>query len=187
MLNTQNQELLQAIGCMVGEKLETCFTEYDARLDAKLDARFAEYDAKLDARFAEYDAKLDARFADYDAKLVSQFADYDAKLDSRFVEYDAKLDSRFDDYDAKLDFRFESTTAYLLSEIDSRIARSEAMLLDEIERIHMQVWENSKKLKQLQKDVSSLRSKDNDFGIIYSYLNKLDFRVCRLESALSPL
>ena len=165
MLNTQNQELLQAIGCMVGEKLETCFTEYDARLDAK----------------------LDARFADYDAKLVSQFADYDAKLDSRFVEYDAKLDSRFDDYDAKLDFRFESTTAYLLSEIDSRIARSEAMLLDEIERIHMQVWENSKKLKQLQKDVSSLRSKDNDFGIIYSYLNKLDFRVCRLESALSPL
>ena len=42
MLNTQNQELLQAIGCMVGEKLETCFTEYDARLDAKLDARFAE-------------------------------------------------------------------------------------------------------------------------------------------------
>ena len=48
MLNTQNQELLQAIGCMVGEKLETCFTEYDARLDAKLDARFAEYDARLD-------------------------------------------------------------------------------------------------------------------------------------------
>ncbi|WP_373263872.1 hypothetical protein [Hungatella hathewayi] len=143
MLNTQNQELLQAIGCMVGEKLETCFTEYDARLDAKLDVRFAEYDAKLDARFA--------------------------------------------DYDAKLDFRFESTTAYLLSEIDTRIAKSEAMLLDEIERIHMQVWENSKKLKQLQKDVSSLRSKDNDFGIIYSYLNKLDFRVCRLESALSPL
>ncbi|WP_321021238.1 hypothetical protein, partial [Hungatella sp.] len=120
-------------------------------------------------------------------KLDSRFDDYDAKLDSRFVEYDAKLDSRFDDYDAKLDFRFESTTAYLLSEIDSRIARSEAMLLDEIERIHMQVWENSKKLKQLQKDVSSLRSKDNDFGIIYSYLNKLDFRVCRLESALSPL
>ena len=176
MLNTQNQELLQAIGCMVGEKMETCFTEYDARLDAKLDARFAEYDAKLDARFAEYDAKLDARFADYNAKLVSQFADYDAKLDSRFA-----------DYDAKLDFRFESTTAYLLSEIDTRIAKSEAMLLDEIERIHMQVWENSKKLKQLQKDVSSLRSKDNDFGIIYSYLNKLDFRVCRLESALSPL
>ena len=68
MLNTQNQELLQAIGCMVGEKLETCFTEYDARLDAKLDARFAEYDArldvKLDARFAEYDAKLDALFAE---------------------------------------------------------------------------------------------------------------------------
>lgn len=143
MLNTQNQELLQAIGCMVGEKLETCFTEYDARLDAKLDVRFAEYDAKLDARFA--------------------------------------------DYDAKLDFRFESTTAYLLSEIDTRIAKSEALLLNEIERIHMQVWENSKKLKQLQKDVSSLRSKDNDFGIIYSYLNKLDFRVCRLESALSPL
>ena len=169
MLNTQNQELLQAIGCMVGEKLETCFTEYDARLDAKLDARFAEYDARLDV-------KLDARFAYYDAKLVSQFADYDAKLDSRFA-----------DYDAKLDFRFESTTAYLLSEIDTRIAKSEAMLLDEIERIHMQVWENSKKLKQLQKDVSSLRSKDNDFGIIYSYLNKLDFRVCRLESALSPL
>ena len=39
MLNTQNQELLQAIGCMVGEKMETCFTEYDARLDAKLDGK----------------------------------------------------------------------------------------------------------------------------------------------------
>ncbi|WP_207660930.1 hypothetical protein, partial [Hungatella hathewayi] len=150
-------------------------------------SQFADYDAKLDSRFVEYDAKLDSRFVEYDAKLDSRFDDYDAKLDSRFVEYDAKLDSRFDDYDAKLDFRFESTTAYLLSEIDSRIARSKAMLLDEIERIHMQVWENSKKLKQLQKDVSSLRSKDNDFGIIYSYLNKLDFRVCRLESALSPL
>ena len=82
MLNTQNQELLQAIGCMVGEKLETCFTEYDARLDAKLDARFAEYDARLDV-------KLDARFAEYDAKL-------DAKLEARFAEYDAKLDARRD-------------------------------------------------------------------------------------------
>ena len=43
---------------------------FEAVLDAKLDARFAEQDAKFDKRFAD----IDRRFSEQDAKFESRFS-----------------------------------------------------------------------------------------------------------------
>ena len=110
----------------------------------------------------------------------------DQKLDERFGAYDEKMDERFAAYDRKMDERFAANNRYILSEVDARILKSESMLLDEMERIHNQVINIAQKQKQMQADINALKSRDNDTGIIYAYLNKLDSRVSRLESAISP-
>lgn len=43
---------------------------FEAVLDARLDARFAEQDAKFDKRFAEQDARFERRFSRQDRTLV---------------------------------------------------------------------------------------------------------------------
>ncbi|MDO8862708.1 hypothetical protein Q6D67_13435 [Haliea sp. E1-2-M8] len=57
---------------------------FEAVLDAKLDARFAQQDAKFDKRFAEQDAKFDKRFAEQDAKFFGCFSDQNARFEGRF-------------------------------------------------------------------------------------------------------
>ncbi|MAC34770.1 MAG: hypothetical protein CME38_14380 [Haliea sp.] len=63
---------------------------FEAVLEARLGARFAEQDAKFDKRFAEIDrrfAEVDKRFAQIDRRF--------SEIDHRFVEQDAKFESRF--------------------------------------------------------------------------------------------
>lgn len=75
---------------------------FEAALDAKLDARFAQQDAKLDQRFAD----IDRRFTEQDAKFEKRFAEQDAKVGKRFAEQDAKFFGYFSDQNAKFEGRF---------------------------------------------------------------------------------
>ena len=71
---------------------------FEAVLDAKLDARFAEQDTKFEKRFAEQDAKFEKRFADIDKRFTEQ----DAKFEKRFADQDAKFEGRFGKQDKTL-------------------------------------------------------------------------------------
>ena len=50
--------------------LETRFSEFETRINAKTDKRFAESDARMEKRFAESDAKMDAGFSRLDLELA---------------------------------------------------------------------------------------------------------------------
>jgi hypothetical protein len=114
---------------------------FEAVLDAKLDARFAQQDAKLDQRFAdidrrftEQDAKFEKRFADIDRR----FAEQDAKFDKRFAEQDAKFDKRFAEQDAKFDKRFAEQDAKFLGYFSDQNAKFEGRFgkLEISQRVH---------------------------------------------------
>jgi hypothetical protein len=74
--------------------LDTRFTEFELRVESKLDKRLAELETNLDARFSNVDerfASIDARFDSIDERFAS--------IDARF----AQMDTRF----SKMDVRFE--------------------------------------------------------------------------------
>jgi hypothetical protein len=125
---------------------------FEAVLDAKLAARFAQQDAKFDKRFAdidrrftEQDAKFDKRFADIDRRFAEQdakfdrcFAEQDAKFDKRFIEQDAKFDKRFIEQGAKFDKRFAEQDAKVFGYFSDQNARFEGRFgkLEISQRVH---------------------------------------------------
>jgi hypothetical protein len=62
------------------ETIVRLFEENNAKLDAKLDAKFEENNAKLDAKFEENNAKLDAKFEENNAKLDAKFDELTRRL-----------------------------------------------------------------------------------------------------------
>ena len=74
--------------------LDTRFTEFELRVESKLDKRLAELETNLDARFSN----VDERFASIDARFDSIDVRFDS-IDARF----AQMDTRF----SKMDVRFE--------------------------------------------------------------------------------
>lgn len=80
---------------------------FEAVLDAKLDARFAEQDARLDKRFAEQEAGLDKRFAEQEARFDKRFTALEFRI--------GRLEDRMDSVEAciqnltKITLRIERT------------------------------------------------------------------------------
>ena len=57
--------------------LDTRFNEFETRVEAKMDKRFAQVDmrfAQVDMRFAQLETKMELRFAQSDAKTGTSFA-----------------------------------------------------------------------------------------------------------------
>ncbi len=67
--------------------LDTRFTEFATRIEAKMERRFAQ----VDARFGEMDAKMDRRFAEADASIKQRFAEAGVRLEQRFAEVDVRF------------------------------------------------------------------------------------------------
>ena len=81
--------------------LDTRFSEFETRVESKMERRFVQVDSRLD----QMDAKMEQRFTE----VGSRFAQMDAKMEQRFAQVDAKMDQRF-------------------TEMDVRFARSNVML-----------------------------------------------------------
>lgn len=99
---------------------------FEAVLDARLDARFAQQDAKFEKRFSDLDAKFEKRFSDLDAKFERQFSDLDAKFERRFADLDATLDKRFGEQNVTFDKRFTEQDAKFFGCFGDQNARFEA-------------------------------------------------------------
>jgi len=69
--------------------LDTRFSEFELRVESKMDRRFAEMEAKFDQRFADMEAKSDRRFAEMDQRFIG--------IDKRF----AAMDLRFERIEGK--------------------------------------------------------------------------------------
>ena len=87
-----------------------------ARLESRLDAKFA----NIDAKFANLDIKI--------ANVVSRF---DAKI--------ANLESRFDAKIANLELRFDAKIANLESSIDAKLANLETRLNAKIDALDLKL------------------------------------------------
>ena len=81
-----------------------------------MDAKFAEQEeklnAKMDARFAEQDKKWDAKFKEQDKKWEGRFAEQDKKAEER----NKVVDSRFDKIENMLDMMVNVNLAKILNE-----------------------------------------------------------------------
>jgi len=82
--------LLNMDALVTKDYLDAKFAEQDARMEARMDARFGEVDTRfagVDARFAE----MDTRFDRLEARIESQMDVRFAKVDTRFAEMDGKF------------------------------------------------------------------------------------------------
>ena len=69
------------------ERMRSLLVEQEAKIETKIEKRFAEQDMKIEKRFAEQDVKLEKRFAEQDVKLERRFAEQDAKLGAIRIEF----------------------------------------------------------------------------------------------------
>jgi hypothetical protein len=63
--------------------LDTRFTEFETRVEAHMDGRFAE----VDKRFTEMAFNVDKRFTMMEANVDERFAEAEANQDSRFADF----------------------------------------------------------------------------------------------------
>ena len=96
-----------------------------SKMDEQLDSRFAESEASM---LSKMDEQLDSRFAESEASMLSKM---DEQLDSRFAESEASILSQVD---KRLDSRFAKSEAVMTSRINRCIAKSENLVLKEMER-----------------------------------------------------
>ena len=70
--------------------LDVRFNEFETRIEAKMDRRFA----AVESRFSEMQAEMDSRFSQMQASMDRYFANVDARLakgDERFVSIDERF------------------------------------------------------------------------------------------------
>ena len=94
-------------------------------MDEQLDSRFAESGNSI---LSKMDEQLDSRFAESENSILSKM---DEQLDSRFAESEASILSQVD---KRLDSRFAKSEAVMTSRINRCIAKSENLVLKEMER-----------------------------------------------------
>lgn len=86
-LKMDERALLQSIGQMLDEKLNTGLGAFEKKLDKKLDKRFEAFEEKLDK-------KLDKRFEASEEKMSKRFNQMDERFD--------QMDERFDQVEDRL-------------------------------------------------------------------------------------
>ena len=64
---------------------------FEAVLDAKLDARFAQQDAKFEKRFGKPDERFFGRFSGNDVQFLGRFNEQNSRLDACFDRLDRIL------------------------------------------------------------------------------------------------
>jgi hypothetical protein len=109
--------LLNMDALVTKDYLDAKFAEQDARMEARMDVRFAE----VDARFVDMDARMDARFAEMDTRFDRLESRIEAQMDVRF----AKVDTRF----AEMDGKFRLLTWMLAAVIASTVIPAMHQLL----------------------------------------------------------
>ena len=74
--------------------LDTRFTEFETRVDANIDKRFAE----VDRRFHEMESNTDRRFLKLETNMDRRFLELNTNMDRRFLELETNTDGYFADF-----------------------------------------------------------------------------------------
>ena len=85
--------------------LDTRFTEFETRIEAKLDKRFSAMEASVDRRFSAMEASMDQRFSAMEASMDQRFSAIEASMDKRFNAMETSVDKRFSAMGASVDQR----------------------------------------------------------------------------------
>ncbi len=182
MLDANDLKILQS---MIEGVIDKRFDEVDKRLDA-MDTRFDEIDKRLDAmdtRFDEIDKRLDAmdtRFDKMDKRLDA--------MDTRFDEIDSRLDAvdnRFDEMDKRFDKKLVRAESSILVKIDRRLAKSENLVLEEMERtrrnLEVKIQNVQNNLDHIQEYYRITRLEQDNAVMILRIVSDLQNRVEILE------
>jgi len=82
--------------------LDTRFTEFETRVDANIDKRFAE----VDRRFHEMESNTDRRFLKLETNMDRRFLELNTNMDRRFLELNTNMDRRFLELETNTDGYF---------------------------------------------------------------------------------
>ena len=78
--------------------LDSRFNEFETRVEATMDKRFAEWEPTVDKRFLELESRMEKRFVEFESRMDQRFADAESAVNQRFTEVDLWLelmDGRF--------------------------------------------------------------------------------------------
>lgn len=145
--------------------IENMFDKFEEKMDQKLDQ-------KLDQRFAEYDKSMDK-------KLDQRFTEYDQKMDQRFAEQERVMDKKIAKLSRAMDRKRVKSEAFLLDEIE----RNRNILETRLDRMDRKMDEMTGEIRQLYR-ITALESERTKIVLeeLRQKDSELDERVERLEN-----
>jgi hypothetical protein len=75
--------------------LESRFSEFETRVEATMDKRFAEAQSSVDKRFAEAQSSMDKQFAEAQSGMDKRFAEARSSMDKEFADFRMDVHSEF--------------------------------------------------------------------------------------------
>ncbi len=86
--------------------LDSRFNEFETRVEAVMDKRFADMEVAVDKRFTDMEVAVDKRFTAVEAAVDKRFTAMEAAVGKRFTAMEAAVGKRFTAMEAALDKRF---------------------------------------------------------------------------------
>ena len=115
--------------------LDSRFNEFETRVEAGMDKRFADMEVAVDKRCTDLESRIDKRFVDMEVAVGKRFTDMESRIDKRFVEMEVAVDKRFTDMESRIDKRImdmevgvDERFAGAESRIDKRFVGAESVM-----------------------------------------------------------
>ncbi len=93
--------------------LDSRFNEFETRVEAVMDKRFADMEVAVDKRCTDLESRIDKRFVDMEVAVDKRFTDMESRIDKRFAGAESRTDKRFAGVESVMNQRF--------AEIDLRL------------------------------------------------------------------
>ena len=82
--------------------LDSRFKEFETRMGAAVDTRFAASESTMDKRFAESESMMDKRFAESESRVDKRFAELESQIDRLSASVDSRIDLMSAEFDGKI-------------------------------------------------------------------------------------
>jgi len=113
--------------------LDSRFSDFESRLEAKMDRRFGEVDKQLaqiqkatDSRFSLLESSLNGRFSELESSFNGRFSELESSFNGRFSELESSFNGRFNELESNFSRRsteMESTSNERFASVDVRFER----------------------------------------------------------------
>jgi hypothetical protein len=104
--------------------LDSRFNEFETRVEAMMDKRYADMESRVDQRFVGLESRADQRFVGLESRADQRFGRMESSADQRFAELESSADQRFAGLESWVDQRFAGQESW----VDRRFAVAESVM-----------------------------------------------------------